>query len=60
MKVEVVKLRDGYDPSADQGREALELFLHYEKPPQKIFIDRREDKLVAIATWEEPDARRSR
>ena len=60
MKLEVHPLPDGYDLSSDNGRRVVEMFLDSENPSHSIHIERHGDDFVAVAEWEESDARRSR
>lgn len=36
-------LRPGYNPNDDGGREALEMFLHWEEPPSGLDIQPTDD-----------------
>lgn len=51
MRRRTIPLPVDYDPNEDGGKFALELFLDEENPPDSVFIDSREGRLVAVGVW---------
>ena len=58
MRRRTIPLPLDYHPDEDNGKFALELFLDEKEPPDSVYIDVREGRLVAVGTWKYQEAER--
>ena len=52
---QVQLLPEGYDPRTDQGREAVQVFLWEDRPPDRLMLEQLEEgQWVVRAQWDTP------
>lgn len=55
MRRRTIPLPVDYDPNEDGGKFALQLFLDEKDPPDKVEIELRDGRFVAVGSWKFKD-----